>query len=62
MRKADLAAILMLAGMAGVSFPEAGQRERDKQPRRFTDMRKAEAVAKRERKAAKRRLLNSKEA
>lgn len=54
MRNLDLATILALGVACGAKFPEAGQRERDKQPRRFTDARKAEAEAKRKRKAAKR--------
>lgn len=44
------------AGLAPVEhgMPMRSERERDKQPRKFTDARKAEAEAKRQRKAAKR--------
>lgn len=44
------------AGLAPIEhgMPMRSERERDKQPRKFTDARKAEAEAKRQRKAAKR--------
>lgn len=47
-----VAALLAAAGYATPSPQRV--RERDKQPRKFTDARKAEAEAKRQRKAAKR--------
>ena len=57
-RKLSLMYALMAvgAGLAPVEhgMPMRSERERDKQPRKFTDARKAAAEAKRQRKAAKR--------
>lgn len=60
MRSRDLAVLLALGAVFGAGLPEVTPRERDMQPRRFTDARKAEAEAKRQRKAAKRAALAGK--
>lgn len=54
-RKSMLALEIMALGVAfGARMPTISPRERDLQPRKFTDARKAEAEKKRQRKNARR--------